>query len=270
VTGSLEILAAALDEAREKGLMRAEHLTHLRCEICTPDVIEVTEAFARKRPIHMMSLMDHTPGERQFRDVEKFLIYYRGKTTLTESELQQMVERRRAEHAARSVPNRRKLVEIAHAHGVALASHDDTTVEQVRESLADGVTIAEFPTTAEAARASHEAGIGVLMGAPNLVRGGSHSGNVAAEDLARDGTLDIFSSDYVPASLLQAAMELPRRIPSIRLPEAIATVTDNPARAAGLRDRGRIEPGLRADLVLVRVDDIPVVRAVWREGRRVV
>lgn len=270
VTGSLEILADALDEARGKGLMRAEHLTHLRCEICTPDVIEVTEAFARKRQVHLMSLMDHTPGERQFRDVEKFLIYYRGKTTLTESELMQMVDRRRAEHAARSVPNRRRLVEIAHAHGVALASHDDTTVEQVRELLADGVTIAEFPTTPEAARASHEAGIGVLMGAPNLVRGGSHSGNVAAEDLARDGTLDIFSSDYVPASLLQAAVELPRRVPGIALPQAIATVTDNPARAAGLADRGRIQQGLRADLVLVRSDDVPVVRAVWREGRRVV
>jgi alpha-D-ribose 1-methylphosphonate 5-triphosphate diphosphatase len=270
VTGSLEILADALDEARDRKLMRAEHLTHLRCEICTPDVIEVTEAFARKRPIHLMSLMDHTPGERQFRDVEKFLIYYRGKTTLNESELMQMVDRRRAEHAARAIPNRRRLVDIARSHGVALASHDDTTVEQVRESLEDGVKIAEFPTTVEAARASHEAGIGVLMGAPNLVRGGSHSGNVAAEDLAREGTLDIFSSDYVPASLLQAAMELPRRVPGILLPQAIATVTDNPARAAGLTDRGRIAPGLRADLVLVKEGDVPVIRAVWREGRRVV
>jgi len=269
VTGSLEILGAALEEARAAGLLRAEHLTHLRCEICAPDVVEATEAFLAKRPIHLMSLMDHTPGQRQFQDVEKFLIYYRGKTPLTEAELQALVERRIAQHRERSVPQRRRLVDLAKRAGVALASHDDATAEHVAESIADGVAIAEFPTTVAAARASHEAGIGVLMGAPNLVRGGSHSGNVAAEDLARHGTLDIFSSDYVPASLLHAAFDLPRRVASISLPESVATVSDNPARATGLTDRGRIEVGLKADLVCVREGDIPAVRAVWRDGRRV-
>lgn len=269
VTGSLETLAAALDEARARDLLRAEHLTHVRCEICTEDVVDVTRAFADRRPIHLLSLMDHTPGQRQFRDVEKFLIYYRGKTALTEDELQAMVQRRIRENALRSEPNRRALVDLARTRGIAMASHDDTTVEQVQESLADGVSIAEFPTTVEAARASHEAGIAVLMGSPNLVRGGSHSGNVAAETLAREGLLDIFSSDYVPSSLLQAAFELPRRVPEIGLPAALATVTDNPARAAGLADRGRLEAGLRADLVLVRDGELPVVRSVWREGRRV-
>lgn len=269
VTTSLEILASALDESREKGLLRSEHFTHLRCEICTPDVIDVTLAFVAKRPIHLMSLMDHTPGIRQFRDVDKFLVYYRGKTALNEAELQALVERRIAENRDRSVPNRRRLVEIAQANGVALASHDDTTLDHVEELLADGVSIAEFPTTIEAAEASHAAGIGVLMGAPNLVRGGSHSGNVAAEELARRGTLDIFSSDYVPGSLIHAAFELHRRVPAISLPDAVATVTDNPARSAGLADRGRIEIGRRADLVRVQAGDLPAVRAVWREGRRV-
>lgn len=269
VTNSLEILAGALDEAREKDLLRAEHLTHLRCEICTRDVIEVTTAFLAKRPIHLMSLMDHTPGQRQFRDVEKFLVYYRGKTPLNEAELQQLIERRIEEHGRLGVSNRRRLVEIARQHGVALASHDDATLEHVEESVADGVSIAEFPTTVEAAEASHAAGIGVLMGAPNLVRGGSHSGNVAAEDLARRGMLDIFSSDYVPASLIHAAFDLHQRVPTITLPDAVATVTDNPARSAGLSDRGRIEVGLRADLVRVTQGDLPAVRAVWREGRRI-
>jgi alpha-D-ribose 1-methylphosphonate 5-triphosphate diphosphatase len=269
VTSSLETLAAALDEARERDVLRVDHRTHVRCEICAEDVIEVTEAFREKRPIHLLSLMDHTPGQRQFRDVEKFLIYYRGKTNLSEDELQAMVQRRIEENQVRAVPNRRTLVDFARRHGIALASHDDATVEQVEESIADGVAIAEFPTTVEAARASHEAGIGVLMGSPNLVRGGSHSGNVAAETLAREGLLDIFSSDYVPSSLLQAAFDLPQRVPSIGLPAAVATVTDNPARAAGLADRGRIEPGLRADLVRVADAGLPIVRAVWREGRRV-
>lgn len=269
LTSSLDVLAAALDEAKAGDLLRAEHFTHLRCEVCTHDVIDVTEAFLAKRPVHLMSVMDHTPGQRQFRDVEKFLVYFRGKTNRSEDELQDLVRRRIAENARLAEPHRRKLVDIAHRHGVALASHDDTTLEQVAESLADRVSIAEFPTTVEAARASHEAGIAVLMGAPNLVRGGSHSGNVAAETLAREGMLDIFSSDYVPSSLLQAAFELPRRVPSITLPAAVATVTDAPARATGLGDRGRIAPGLRADLVRVAEAGLPIVRAVWREGRRV-
>lgn len=269
VTGNLELLAGALDEARDADLLRAEHRTHLRCEICAEDVIEATEAFIARRPVHLLSLMDHTPGQRQFRDVEKFLIYYRGKTSLSEAQLQELVQNRIAASEIRGAPHRRKLVEIGQRHAIPMASHDDATLEQVRESLADGVAIAEFPTTVEAARASHEAGIGVLMGAPNLVRGGSHSGNVAAETLAREGTLDIFSSDYVPSSLIQAAFELPGRVPGIALLDAVAMVTDNPARAAGLADRGRLAPGLRADLVRVTPAAVPVVRAVWREGRRV-
>ncbi|WP_293860032.1 alpha-D-ribose 1-methylphosphonate 5-triphosphate diphosphatase [uncultured Alsobacter sp.] len=269
VTSNLEVLAAALDEAKDQGLLRAEHLTHLRCELCAPDVIEATQSFTHKRPVHLMSLMDHTPGQRQFRDVEKFLVYYRGKTSLTEAELQALIDRRLRQHEQWSASNRRSLVSFAKANGVALASHDDATLDHVEESVADGVSIAEFPTTVEAARASHEAGIGVLMGAPNLVRGGSHSGNVAAEDLARQGLLDIFSSDYVPGSLIHAAFDLARRVPAIALNDAVATVTDNPARSAGLGDRGRIEAGLRADFVRVRETTTPVVRAVWREGRRV-
>lgn len=269
VTGNLELLASAIDEARDAGLLRAEHRTHLRCEICAEDVIEATEAFIAQRPVHLLSLMDHTPGQRQFRDVETFFVYYRGKTSLTDDQLQELVRNRMAASVERGEPHRRKLVEISRRHAIPMASHDDATCEQVRESIADGVSIAEFPTTREAARASHEAGIAVLMGSPNLVRGGSHSGNVAAEELARAGTLDIFSSDYVPSSLIQAAFELPRRVPAIGLAQAVATVTDNPARAAGLRDRGRIETGLRADLVRIAERGLPIIRAVWREGRRV-
>jgi alpha-D-ribose 1-methylphosphonate 5-triphosphate diphosphatase len=109
-----------------------------------------------------------------------------------------------------------------------------------------------------------------MMGAPNLIRGGSHSGNVAAETLAREGLLDILSSDYVPASLLMAAFDLPRRVPAITLPQALRTVTKNPAAATGLSDRGEIAAGKRADLVRVRVaEGIPVVRQVWRGGTRI-
>jgi alpha-D-ribose 1-methylphosphonate 5-triphosphate diphosphatase len=264
-----EALAEAIDEARRRDSLRAEHFTHLRCEICTDDVLERTEAFLARHPARLLSLMDHTPGQRQFRDVEKLLVYYRRKS-LGEEALQDLMIEKRARHQRLNAPNRAALVAIARRNAVAVASHDDATPDDVAEAVRDGVSIAEFPVTLEAAEASRRAGIRVLMGAPNLVRGGSHSGNVAAEELAREGLLDILSSDYIPASLIHAAFELPQRVASISLPRAIAMVTLSPAEATGLTDRGRIAAGCRADLVRMReADGLPVVRSVWREGERV-
>jgi len=263
-------LADAIAAARAAEMLRAEHFTHLRCEVCTDDVIEGAEAFVARHPVHLISLMDHTPGQRQFRDIEKLLVYYRGKGR-SEEQLQAFFadkQRRRLAYGAR---HRDALVSLARANDIALASHDDATVEEVAQAKADGTAVAEFPVTLEAAAAARNAGIAVLMGAPNLVRGGSHSGNIAAVELAQAGLLDILSSDYVPGSMIQAAFELPERVPAIALPAAIATVTSAPAHAAGLRDRGLIEGGRRADLVRVRLaQGQPVVRTVWRSGERVV
>jgi alpha-D-ribose 1-methylphosphonate 5-triphosphate diphosphatase len=154
--------------------------------------------------------------------------------------------------------------------GIAFASHDDATPAHVQESVADGVSIAEFPTTMVAAEQSHAAGLAVLMGAPNVVRGGSHSGNIAATDLAREGCLDVLSSDYIPGALIHAAFMLPEVVDSISLPQAIRMVSATPAKAAHLSDRGEIVAGKRADLVRVRLHgDMPVVKGVWRQGRRV-
>jgi alpha-D-ribose 1-methylphosphonate 5-triphosphate diphosphatase len=166
--------------------------------------------------------------------------------------------------------HRARLVAIARGKGIALASHDDTTIEHVRDSLTDGVRIAEFPTTFEAASASHAAGLAVMMGAPNLVRGGSHSGNVAALDLAEAGILDVLSSDYVPASLLHGAWML-ASVPAVgSLAGAMRTVSKAAARAVGLEDRGEIAPGLRADFIRVSLfGNMPVVREVYCSGRRV-
>jgi alpha-D-ribose 1-methylphosphonate 5-triphosphate diphosphatase len=215
--------------------------------------------------------MDHTPGQRQFRDEEKLRDYYRGKTGgKTDAELDRLFERRLQYQAAYASQNYQDLVDLARAHATPLASHDDTTLEHVEQAIRDGVAIAEFPTTMAAAEALHAAGIRVLMGAPNLVRGGSHAGNIATADLARAGVLDILSSDYVPSSLLMAALALPARASNFGLPAAIRTVSKTPAEAIGLADRGEIAAGKRADLVRVRVvRDVPGVRSVWREGRRV-
>ncbi|MGX7707726.1 alpha-D-ribose 1-methylphosphonate 5-triphosphate diphosphatase [Methylobacterium sp. Gmos1] len=262
-------LAGAIATAKGADLFRAEHLTHLRCEIPSADVIDTVRDFTGRYPVGLISLMDHTPGQRQFRDIDKYYTYAtRGGRSIVEIQANTAMKIRDGE--AFNAINRPALVALAREQGIALASHDDTTLADVAMAKGEGVRLAEFPTTLEAARAAREAGITVMMGAPNLIRGGSHSGNVAAEDLAREGLLDVLSSDYVPASLLMAAFGLPERVESITLPDAIATVTTNPARATGLDDRGVIAPSLRADLVRVRLaEGVPVVRQVWRQGQRV-
>jgi len=265
-----EQLGDAINSTQSNGLLRAEHFTHLRCEICSPDVIEKIESYLDSRAIHLMSLNDHTPGQRQFRNMDKWLEYYRGKSGMSEAQLQDFIGQRIAYAQEFGTKHHQKLVEIARANKIAVASHDDTTLDHVRDSIEDGASIAEFPTTIEAAAASHAAGIRVMMGAPNVVRGGSHSGNVSAIDLAHRGTLDVLSSDYVPTSLLMAAWMLPDVVPALSLPAALRMVSKTPAEAVGLTDRGEILSGKRADLARIFVSgDHPVVRTVWTAGKRV-
>ncbi|MBR1155410.1 alpha-D-ribose 1-methylphosphonate 5-triphosphate diphosphatase [Bradyrhizobium sp. JYMT SZCCT0428] len=271
VDGRAGVLAKAITTAREENLLRADHFLHLRCEIPMPSVVEEAKELIDRPDIRLMSLMDHTPGQRQFRDEGKLRDYYRGKNGgKTDAELDVLFERRFVYQKTYAAANMREIVALAHQYAIPLASHDDTTEENVIDAVRDRVAVAEFPTTMEAARGLHQAGIGILMGAPNVVRGGSHSGNIAAVDLAREGLLDILSSDYIPSSLLMAALQLPRHVPAIDLASAVRTVTKTPAEAVGLSDRGEIAVGKRADLIRVHVArDIPVVRSVWREGQRV-
>jgi alpha-D-ribose 1-methylphosphonate 5-triphosphate diphosphatase len=271
VGGEALLLADAIASARAADMLRADHFLHLRCEVPMPDVVDEARALIGRDDVRLMSLMDHTPGQRQFRDETKLRDYYRGKSGgLTDAELDVMFDKRHRHAARYGAENYRALVELARRHGTPLASHDDTTDEHVALSIGDGVAIAEFPTTIEAAHALHAGGVRVLMGAPNLVRGGSHSGNVATAEAAQAGVLDVLSSDYVPASLLMAALILPQAVPAIELPAALRTVTKTPAEAVGLTDRGEIAVGKRADLVRIRLaGKVPVIRSVWRLGRRV-
>jgi alpha-D-ribose 1-methylphosphonate 5-triphosphate diphosphatase len=270
-SGEPELLADAIATARNADLLRVDHYLHLRCEVPMPGVVEEASVLIGRADVRLVSLMDHTPGQRQFRDEQKLRDYYRGKYGgLTDPELDVLFARRLENQAAHAATNYRQIVALAHAHGTPLASHDDTTLDHVADALRDRAAIAEFPTTIEAATALHAGGVRVLMGAPNLVRGGSHAGNVATADLARAGALDVLSSDYVPASLLMAALCLPEAVPAIALAAAVRTVSKNPAEAVGLTDRGEIAVGKRGDLVRVRrAGNVAAVRSVWRCGRRV-
>lgn len=263
-------LADAIEDSVRHDRVRADHFIHLRCEVSAPDCLAGFAYFDGDDRVRLASLMDHAPGQRQFAKIEAYAMYYQGKLKMSDEVFRAFCERRIAESTANSPGNRAAIAAACQARGIVLASHDDATVAHVEEAVEQGIRVAEFPTTAEAARASKQAGLGVLMGAPNVVRGGSHSGNVSARTLAEDGLLDILSSDYIPFSLIQSAFFLGEVVDAISLPQAVAMVSKNPAEAVGLSDRGAIVTGRRADLVRVRVDEhVPVVRTVWREGRRV-
>lgn len=262
------LLADEILALRQEGALRISHLLHLRAEVCSETLIEELAKFGPQDGIGIVSLMDHTPGRRQFRDLTQLRHYVRGKHGLSETDFQGHVAAQQALSDRVGAAHEAAAVAAAGRFGAALASHDDTTAGQVATSARHGVRFAEFPTTIEAAQACRALGIHVMMGAPNLIRGRSHSGNVAAKDLAERDLLDILSSDYVPSALLNAALMLGDLWGD--LARGVATVTSAPAQATGLNDRGRLQPGLRADVIRVaRLAKAAAVRGVWVGGRRV-
>lgn len=273
-------LADSIELAGDAGLLRADHAIHVRCEVSCGDCLDAFAGFADDPHVRLVSVMDHTPGQRQFADLEAFKRNYLGKGNATEAEFEAYVTPRIEQAARYSDGNRRAIAGLASQRGITLAAHDDATPEHVAESVALGAHIAEFPTTVVAASMAAEHGQQIVMGAPNIVRGGSQSGNVAAAELLGLGLLHILSSDYVPSSPLQAVFQLAAD-GAIGLPEGAKLVSGNPARAVGLDDRGEIAVGKRADLVRVRPHDlpatdrhphgrrVPVVRGVYRQGARV-
>jgi alpha-D-ribose 1-methylphosphonate 5-triphosphate diphosphatase len=261
-------MATEILSMRAQGALRVSHFLHLRAEICSETLIEELDEFGPEDRIGIVSLMDHTPGQRQFRDISKYHQYVTGKYGMSDGDFVEHVDHMTGITARHGAAHETAAVAAAGRLGAVLASHDDTTQDHVRVSAEHGIRLAEFPTTVEAAEACRKAGIAVMMGGPNLIRGGSHSGNVAAADLADMGLLDIFSSDYIPSSLLMSGIELGRMLGDTA--RGMASVTAAPADAVGLRDRGRIEPGRRADLIRISRDaEAPVVRSTWVQGRRV-
>jgi alpha-D-ribose 1-methylphosphonate 5-triphosphate diphosphatase len=271
----LQDAAAALHHARDNSLLRAEHLLHMRCELACDNMLDVVTPFLDDPHVRLVSLMDHTPGQRQWMDVERFRVYTQRNQRWSDDYLEEVVRERQAMQARNATRNRDGLLGLCRDRRIPLASHDDTVTAHVNEAIEAGITISEFPTSVEAAGAARAAGLAIVMGAPNLVRGGSHSGNVSALDLAHTDLLDVLSSDYVPHSLLQGAFLL-RDKAGWSLPRAMRTVTATPARVVGLDDRGEIAVGKRADYVRVRetcqsghAAAVPVPMGTWREGRRI-
>ena len=265
---------AHIGEFSQRDLLRAQHFLHVRCELPAPNTLSLFAPFKDNPLVRMVSLMDHTPGQRQWENIGHAWIYFSGKKGWSQAKFDARVAQAKEDQTRYAQPHRAYFAAYCKAHGITLASHDDTTVAHVEQARAEGASVSEFPTTVAAAQAARAHGMVTVMGGPNVVRGGSHSGNVSAIELARQGLMDVLSSDYVPGSLLSAALRL-TEVAGLNLPQAVALVTRNPARCVGLPDRGEIAPGLRADLIRVRILRLAdgrkqgVVRAVWRGGVRV-
>jgi alpha-D-ribose 1-methylphosphonate 5-triphosphate diphosphatase len=258
-----------LDALTAAGLLKSDHFLHLRCEVPALDMLDLFDPVADHPLVRMISLMDHSPGVGQYADMD-FYRKLRRQGGLDEATIDRRIKEMQEQRVRMRDPNRKALLDRVRGTSIALASHDDRTEAEVAENAADGIRISEFPVTLEAATAAKRTGMQVIAGAPNIVRGGSHSGNVNAVDLLRAGAVDAFASDYVPPSLVEAAFRC-AQMQDVALPAAIAMISDHPARMSGLADRGRLETGMRADVVRVRMHErLPIVRQVWSAGERVI
>ncbi len=262
----LQDMIKAVEIVQGKGLLRAEHLVHLRCEVGYPHTLEIFEGLVQNPLVKLVSLMDHTPGQRQFTSLKKMAHYYQGKYGLSDVEMNKLILTRQAYQREFALRHRREILERCKERRLPIASHDDTTSDHVAEAASEGIVLCEFPTTLEAAKTARVFGLHILLGAPNLILGSSHSGNVSARELGKRGLLDILSSDYIPSSLLYGAFLLHQEL-DFPLPDAMATVSLHPSQIADLHDRGSLEVGKRADLIRVKWDPpLPIIKNVWRKG----
>ena len=249
----------------DKTLLTIDNLVHARYEITSFTSVPVIIELIRNGRIHMLSLMDHSPGQGQFRTLEKWKQYHVSVYNLTEQEAEEIVAAQ-LEKRARCQASMEELCGTAWEHGLIIASHDDDRPEKIDLMEELDVTIAEFPLNAETALYARSRRMKTGMGAPNVVRGKSQSGNISARELMQLGCCDFLCSDYHPSSMLQAVYALHREM-GFKLADAFSFVTAAPAKTAGLTDRGRIAPEALADLVVIEDHLVPKVVMTMKSGR---
>ena len=261
-----EGIIRALHEARPH--CRIDHRIHARFDIDFPDAKAVLSDLLAGGLVDLVSLMDHTPGQGQYRDIERHIAKIARQKSISIEAAHGLVMDRI--ESAGPEADRLNLLEqfatLARQAGIKLASHDDDTERKLTMMLALGAVISEFPITLDVARTATAMGISVAMGAPNAMRGQSYSGNLSAREAHAAGCLHILASDYHPASMLPAILTLAETDPA-GLCGAIRLGSTNSAEALGLHDRGALVPGLRADIAIVDLRPIPRVVATLSEGR---
>jgi alpha-D-ribose 1-methylphosphonate 5-triphosphate diphosphatase len=245
------------------------HRFHARFEIDNVDQIENLKSYIQEEKVHLVSFMDHTPGQGQYRDLEVYIKNVRGYDHVSDENIAVLL----ASHQTKEKMTEdaiREIAEMAQARNIAIASHDDDSLEKLDIVQSFGTTISEFPITLGIARRAKEKGLHTVAGAPNVILGGSHSGNLCATEAIQDGCIDILCSDYYPASMLHAVFQLagPQRQDLV---EKFKLVTLHPAQAVNIdADYGSLQVGKKADLLFIELldmDDFPVVTTVFVDGK---
>ncbi len=259
VNRSPELAAAMTDTILCAEDLLADHRIHARCEVTQKRCVDAVLTVLDNGDADLVSVMSHVPGKGQFRDVEAFRSYYENANDRTAEEAEELIAKRGSIPMTTIRERVERVIDRAHKMGVVTASHDDENPREVERLAEAGVDIAEYPITLDTARRAAETGMTTTMGAPNLVRGESQWDNLATADGIEAGVVDVLAADYHPPSLL-AAVFVDTGEP---LPERVGRVSAAPADAVGFTDRGRIEVGKRADLVVVDPEPTPMVtRAV--------
>ncbi len=248
---------------------------HARFEVTNPSTAAILKDLLERRQVQLVSIMDHTPGQGQYKDIDRYLSFMQkwlGTDLDTLGEHKEAILAKMRENIeAASQRERdwnvvREVLQVASAYGIPVASHDDDTADKVARQAEMGVSISEFPVTKEAARAAHDHGMSVVMGAPNAYRGASTSQNLSAMDAIHDHLVDVLATDYYPAAILHTTFKLARD-GVMPLHESIKLASTNAARAMKLHDRGQISVGRSADLVLVHENgEYPRVHGTIRRG----
>lgn len=244
-----------------------EHLTvdnfiHARLEITSHSSIETVKQLIEANKVAMLSLMDHSPGQGQFKTMESWKKYHLSAYEIDTKDVEKYLQRKASKDKVGIIED---LVRFGLAHDISVLSHDDDCSDKLNTLKALGVTFSEFPLSVEVAKSAKVMGISTGMGAPNVVRGGSQSGNIAAKELVKEGVCDYLCSDYHPASLLISPYRL-REDVSLSLEEGFAMISSTPARLAKLNDRGEIKEGFLADLAVIDETHFPKVVLTFKNG----
>ena len=245
-----------------------DNRVHCRYEVTDPTAPAILQELMTADEMHLLSVMDHSPGQGQFKDIAAFRDFLARTYKKSEAELDTLVQNKLAQ-AEGAVERIQQLIAAAKQQNIRIASHDDDTPEKVETLHGMGVGISEFPINLESARAAHSRGMRTVFGAPNILRGKSQSGAIRALDAVIAGVVDCLCADYHPATLIVAVFRLPE-LAAISLAEAVRLVSINPAQATGLTDRGEIAVGKRADLVSVtQINGLAQANCVYSAGKAV-
>lgn len=259
-------VARAVNAWAPHGLV--DNRVHCRYEITDESGLPILKQLLSEQCMHLISMMDHTPGQGQFKDLNAYRNYLTRTYRKTVDEVDVIVERKQGA-AAGAYARMLDLAQAAHQADISVASHDDDSPERVATMSGIGADISEFPITLAAARAAKQSGMSTIYGAPNILRGMSQSGSMRAIDAIQEGVADCLCADYHPAALIVAVMKVVEHS-VLDLPAAVRLVSANPARAAKLHDRGMIAVGKRADLIAVeQPGGLPQVKSVWVHGHQV-